>query len=612
MGNAWASVAPELYDSDISEDSDTSEEEMDYSEINEYTKDELIDYIKDMVLRNLEIEDDFSNKIGTLEIECSEVIPMCIELYEKMSEIVNEAVPKKGPKLNKVYFVKPQFEKEDAAAHIATQNRPVVMYQVKLFEVNEPVVPFETKKITMAEAFNNFTYNKDMIGISKKIMRSIPDYLKMRFVIAYNSYYKDRVSPKNIAFAKGSYIYKASKKGPKDEVDSFRSIMVIPNAVNHFHRILTIRLTNFMMKNNFINTTIQKGAVSGQSKPIFQQVFKVKNIIKQANKDGTPVALMFLDISNAYGNLHLHVLCDILKRYHVDDNLIHYIREFYRNFHYYMNGNSWKSDTYSWGNQGLVQGCPLSPILFVTALNYVLQHLENKYKTEHGFKVVENTNIMFTAYMDDICIICKNRESLAIVYKDLHDLLQLLGLPINHSKTAVMLINDANPSPPIEGVAMTKTQKYLGEYISSNGDNAESYSSFIKHVGRSLENINRKKCPVDEKVDMFNNYLMPYIQYRLTVMFDLQTQQKEKIVGLIMKYLKGWDNNVTLNIFVTVMDTIKTTTDEIIQKMEINENYDSDLIDDTIDLSNFVLTGEVISDYSKLDELELDLEEVLA
>lgn len=605
MGNSIGSVVDEFNDDSV--------EGFIYSDLDDYEKQELINYIKEMKLQNLEVDDEFSKKVGTLNIECSEPIPMCIELYEKMSKVLEKAQPKKSTKLEKIYFVKPQFKPEDVTNYVELQNRPLAIYQVNLYDVVAPTHPFKEQKITIVEyvdAFNNFTYNKDMIGISKKIMRSLPDYLKLRFVNAYNRYYRDGESPKDLAFAKGSFIYKASKKGPKDQVDSFRSIMVIPNAVNHMHRILAIRLTEYMMKNNYINTTIQKGAVSGQSKPIFQQVFKVKNVINHANNNKNKMAIMFLDISNAYGNLQLHVLYDILRKHHVDEHLIGYLREFYRNFHYYVSSSDWTTETYSWGNQGLVQGCPLSPILFVTALNYVLQHLENTYKAEHGYDIGNEARIMFTAYMDDICLVCKDKDSLVTVYTDLEKQLNQLGLPVNRSKTAIMLVNEEADQSPIEGIDVTKTHKYLGEYISSNGENTESYNMFIKYLGRKLEAIERRKCDVKEKLTLFNNYVMPWIQYRLTTMYDLKTHQKQKVTGLIMKYLKQWDHNGTLNIFITVMDTLKGTDDEVIKKMEIEQNYDQDLEED-VDLSNFVLTGEIIGDYSKIDELDVDLEEVL-
>src|SRR3989337_947761 len=77
------------------------------------TKKDIIDYIKNMDIKNLDITEDFEEKLKSLELENFGLISMNIELYEKIKDILPVFVPDKvTKKLSKNFFVKPKFGKD--------------------------------------------------------------------------------------------------------------------------------------------------------------------------------------------------------------------------------------------------------------------------------------------------------------------------------------------------------------------------------------------------------------------------------------------------------------------------------------------------------------------
>ena len=607
-----------LTSSDNVDDID-DEENVAYDFLKDYTKEQLIEYVKGFVVKNLNLPSDATERMKNIELENTTLIPMCIELYQKLLLELGEYKPPADKKTSKkkMFFVRPKFDVSEVNKALEVSvKRDVKPFDEKLMAMQVPKTVMKMTDITIEEfsdSFNNTLTKKDMLGISKGLLRDMPHYLKVRFVNTFNKILADVTLVNKHSFGKGSYIYKAGKKGPRENVSSFRMVLSIPNAVNQFHRILALRLNDYLIVNKYMDTTIQKGGVSGQSFAIFEQFYKIKNVLKHANKNKKSCCMMFLDITNAYGSLHLPTLQKVLSLYSVDKKFNDYVKQFYENFQYYVTVSQQKTDTFKW-EDGLIQGCSLSALLFVLALNYVLTYMDKEYKNTHGYALNDTTNILFTAYMDDICIICKDVASMEIVYKKLIELLSTLGLFRNLDKCAVMVVNDTNkftPESELSKLTPVTTFKYLGETISSDGSVTESYKQFLKMITRKLISIDRKTCSNQDKLDIFTTCVSPWILRRTMAMYDIDKNTRLKIVSLIKPYLEKWDHQGDINLFSNVSTIVNTSTDEIIKTVEFNEDeFDTDLADD-IDVANYVLKDAHLHiSYSEIDgDFKLDLKD---
>lgn len=623
MGNYGSTVSNNdefvNYDGDTTANVNVDFKDIDYSEFNEYDKNKLINYIMSMKTKNINLPDNFVEKMKDVEIDNTKLIPMSVELYHKLFELFGEFRPSKDESSKtkkKMFFVRPKFDTDAVKKSIETETVKISSpIDLTLMNPVNNAVQMKNTDITLAEfteSFNNTLTKKDMMGITKRILRDMPQYLKQRYVNVFNEILKDTGKVNEISFGRGSYMYKANKHGPTSDINSFRQIISIPNAVNQFHRILTIRLNNYISANKLVDTTIQKGGVGGQKFAIFEQYFKMKNVLKHANKNKNSVAVLFLDLSNAFGNLDLDNLYKILKYYNVDEGFVNYIKAFYDNFEYYVSAGDIKTDTFKWKN-GLIQGCSLSPLLFVLALNYVLTFIDKTYKEDYGYDIDGTTKILLTAFMDDICIICKDRASLEKVYSKLKELLNTLGFPINADKCAIMAVNDNTQA----GVELNKIQKvnvfkYLGEYLSNDGSSTESYIQFLKGVSRKLISIDKKSyLSNDEKYDIFTKCIVPWIQRKTMVMYDVSVTSRLKMISLIKPYLESWGHDETPNLFSNVVPIINDSDDKVVNSVKITENDIDEDLAQNIEIANYVLKDTHIKlEYNQIDD-EFDLDRYL-
>lgn len=596
---------------------ETVENEFKFDNLDEKTKTELIDFIKLMKTKNINLQDNFFEKMKDVELESTQLLPMCVELYQKMLHLFGEfkSSDDKSKGKKKQYFVKPKFSTDDIkkANTVSDTVQPTIPIDTKLQDITAPVVGMKNTPITMQEftdSFGNVVTKKDMMGLNKRMLRDSPQYIRTRFVNVFNQILKDLSQVDKLSIGKGSYIYKTAKHGSTSDINSFRQIVTIPNAVNQFHRIMTIRLTNYLAANKYLDTNIQKGSISGEKFAIFEQFYKVKNVLKHANKNKKSCAVLFLDVSNAFGNLNLTNLYEILKVYGADENFINYLKEFYSHFEYYVDTNGEKSEVFKWKG-GLIQGCSLSPLLFVTALNYILTYLDKTYKSTHGYTLNEAHKILLTAFVDDICIICKDVNSCEEVYKKLAELLKVLGLPVNIGKCALMVVNDTTPTTgELSKIQKVNVFKYLGEYVASDGSSTESYIQFLKGVSRRLKGLDSKNVTNDVKITAFNQYLSPWIQRKMLTMYDISTVNRLKIVAIIKEYLEKWGHNDVINLFGNVTSIINESKDQIIANVKFNDNDFDEKLETDVELAKYVLKDSTIKlEYNQIDDdFQLDLE----
>lgn len=197
---------------------------VEYVDMDNFTKQQLLNHIKTIITKQLEINDN-NELFKKINLESNTLIAMCIELYEKAAAILPENIddPETRKTSKKKYFVKPQFGPEKVAENINANIITVPEITIALYNPGTFTVGFNNDTITISEfnsCFRDTNYKKDFMGISKKLLFCMTDLQKQRFINVFMKMYTTGVITSGIG--KASYIYKESKQGPKDNVDSFR------------------------------------------------------------------------------------------------------------------------------------------------------------------------------------------------------------------------------------------------------------------------------------------------------------------------------------------------------------------------------------------------------
>ena len=226
------------------------------------------------------------------------------------------------------------------------------------------------------------------------------------------------------------------------------------------------------MKNclpNLINND-QTGFLKGRY--IGENIRLIDSIISYAADKNIPGLLLFLDFEKAFDTLEWPFIRKTLQHYGFGPSLIKWFDTFYCDTESCIINNGWTS-TFFKMERGVRQGCPLSPYLFIIAVE-VLASAIREHKNLTGF-TIDGNQIKLSQYADDTTLILNGSEtSLVTALQLLKDFGEISGLKLNMKKTEALWIgcktgNQTKLCPYIEEFKWVQNKvKTLGVWLSTD------------------------------------------------------------------------------------------------------------------------------------------------
>lgn len=131
-----------------------------------------------------------------------------------------------------------------------------------------------------------------------------------------------------------------------------------------------MRITNYLLANNYIDTSCQKAGVPGfpgcveHSAMIWEQ-------IQSAKRTKSDLHVVWLDLANAYGSVPYQLIQFALKLFHIPPCIQKLVSTYFNSFHV-----CYETQEVSKGwhrlEKGIAKGCSFSPILFTAAFEIIL------------------------------------------------------------------------------------------------------------------------------------------------------------------------------------------------------------------------------------------------
>ena len=171
--------------------------------------------------------------------------------------------------------------------------------------------------------------------------------------------------------------------------------------------------------------------------------------------------LLAVDFEKAFDSLNHEFLYQVLQKMGFGPNFLQWIRTFCRNLSSRVLNNGFTTDIF-FAKRGVRQGDPLSPLLFILALETLVCQIQEN-KNIKGF-LINGKEIKTILFADDMTCFLRYTNSYFQLLTSLQNFARYSGLRVNDEKTEIFAIG---PHSLVQDVFTHKIRsmiKILGVY----------------------------------------------------------------------------------------------------------------------------------------------------
>ena len=153
---------------------------------------------------------------------------------------------------------------------------------------------------------------------------------------------------------------------------------------------------------------------------------------------------MFADFEKAFDSVDHNSIFKTLQYFNFGNDFFDWIKLFYTDAQSCVSNNGHSSDFFNI-NRGVRQGCPLSPYVFLLAIEVLYKNVVND-KNINGV-LIQNKEIKYTAFADDATFLLQGNKS---TFESLINLIDkfssISGLKLNTNKSIVLRVGSLKHS----------------------------------------------------------------------------------------------------------------------------------------------------------------------
>ena len=228
-------------------------------------------------------------------------------------------------------------------------------------------------------------------------------------------------------------VIKLLEKGGKDklELGNWRPISLINVDAKLISKCISLRLKTVLP--DIIHEN-QVGYVEGRN--IDEGILMLKNMMEHTRVNQLPGLLLAIDFKKAFDSVNWEYMNKALEVFNFGETVTKWVKIMYTNMQSCVMNNGFSTGYFNLG-RGVKQGDPLSPYLFIIALELLAIQIRNT-KSIKGIQV--ETENKLSIYADDMTSSLQDIESAQILLHLLDDFGQISGLQVNQQKTQAMWI----------------------------------------------------------------------------------------------------------------------------------------------------------------------------
>ncbi|KAL7833600.1 hypothetical protein AOLI_G00285600 [Acnodon oligacanthus] len=300
----------------------------------------------------------------------------------------------------------------DIKCHLATLRRSENLRKLrKKKEHTEPVIPhdippiqppefnLETGPPKWKEVENTVQRARSASapgpnGVPYKLYKNAPDVLRYLWGLMRIVWQKGIILK---AWRRAGGVLIPKEKDATD-ISQFRPMCLLNVEGKIFFRVIAERLSTYLEKNKYVDTSVQKGGIPGFS-GCLEHTSMIWHQIQAAKKDKRDVHVIFLDLANAFGSVPHNFHWESFSFFHVPTSITKLVQAYFEDLQLcFITANF----TTSWQRVevGIMAGCTISALAFIMAIEIIIRAsrwVVGGERTKNGIRLPS-----IRAYMDDM------------------------------------------------------------------------------------------------------------------------------------------------------------------------------------------------------------------
>lgn len=246
-------------------------------------------------------------------------------------------------------------------------------------------------------------------------------------------------------------------------------------------------------------------------------------LLSFCDANDTPGSIVLLDIEKAFDSVEHEFLFEVLSSFNLGENFIQWIKTFYHNRRSYVINNGFLSDPIPM-ERGIFQGCPISPLLFLCAIEVLAAKIRNNEQIK-GIRIGGIEKKVSLLADDTTCFLQGNLESFQNLFDTLNEFARVSGCKVNMSKSEAIHIGSLKGSDfkPFQGEGLLwkeNTFKTLGVHFSLN-TKALYELNFVPKLTQIQQILNcwrSRSLSLIGKITVIKSLLLPQLLYLFSVL----------------------------------------------------------------------------------------------
>ena len=335
------------------------------------------------------------------------------------------------------------------------------------------------------------------------------------------------------------------KSGPKMDPSNYRVISILSCLSKLYTAILNKRLMAYAIEKGILKPEAL-GFVAGNRTSDAHLILH-SLIQRYCHQKNEKIYSCFVDFSKAFDTIPRDLLFRKLLNYGINGKFFNSIKTLYANDNCCIKVGNKLTQSFV-ANQGVKQGCILSPLLF----NIFIADIVERFSTENcrPLKIDETQNLSCILWADDIILLSRSEEGLRNMLSALYSYADENVMAINTKKTKCMIFNKTGKyirrSYPMKNgtIETTNSYKYLGFIFTPSGEIVSGLKDLRDRALRAYHKLKNKmghhfRLYPCTRISLFDSLIKPILLYSSDFWGCLKLPKNNPIENLYMTFCKA-------------------------------------------------------------------------